>query len=218
MENFNNSKCFFMFEFEEECGLHVIKDLVKDSNDSRIYGFILYTDADSYVCKVLKDNDFWTALDKISGSNWPVFAVRPLDKLQFMQQSMRFSKAQGPSVSYMVNTSSKADSNLPIIRDFGLDVDNNLPCFVVFMWDDNDELQQMIINIEGRDIDSVYHSIEEIIKAVTNAEKAVEPQYKRTVNVFRNVISELEGLNFRHKFIRRGKIVNKMAEYLMLFN
>ena len=70
-----------MFPFEKECGLKIIKELVKgDKTLSRIYGFILYTDKDPYVAKVLRDEDFWNALDSISGANWPIFSVRPLRK------------------------------------------------------------------------------------------------------------------------------------------
>jgi hypothetical protein len=70
-----------MFSFEKECGLEIIKDIVKgDKTLSRIYGFILYTDQDPYVVKVLRDEVFWNALNSISGANWPIFAVRPLRK------------------------------------------------------------------------------------------------------------------------------------------
>lgn len=59
-----------MFSFEKECGLEIIKDLVKgDKTLSRIYGFILYTDQDPYVVKVLRDEDFWNALNSLSGAN-----------------------------------------------------------------------------------------------------------------------------------------------------
>ena len=48
-----------MISFEKECGLETIKNLVKgDKTLSRIYGFILYTDKDPYVAKVLRDEDF----------------------------------------------------------------------------------------------------------------------------------------------------------------
>lgn len=48
-----------MFAFQKDCGLRVIKDLVDgDANLSRIYGFILYTEKDPYVIKVLRDEVF----------------------------------------------------------------------------------------------------------------------------------------------------------------
>ena len=70
-----------MFALQKECGLEVIKGLVEgDKNLSRIFGFILYTEKDPYVAKVLRDEDFWKSLDGISGDNWPIFAVRPMEK------------------------------------------------------------------------------------------------------------------------------------------
>ena len=49
-------------------------------NRTLIYGFIMYTSAHPYITKVLRDDDFWNALDEISGENWPIFAIRPLTK------------------------------------------------------------------------------------------------------------------------------------------
>lgn len=65
-----------MFPLEmNDVGL--IRETAKESR-SRICGFIMYTKADAFVAKVLKDDDYWDSLDAISGPNWPIFAVRPL--------------------------------------------------------------------------------------------------------------------------------------------
>ena len=81
--NKDQSCCFFMVSIKNDCGLSDVKDLVECSpNLSRIYGFILYTEQDPYVAKVLRDDDFWKSLDSISGANWPIFAARPLKKGQ----------------------------------------------------------------------------------------------------------------------------------------
>lgn len=73
-----------MIPFDKECGLSLVKDIVRgDESLSRIYGFILYTDKDPFVAKVLRDEDFWQALNSISGPSWPIFAVRPLIKGSF---------------------------------------------------------------------------------------------------------------------------------------
>jgi len=73
------------------------------------------------------------------------------------------------------------------------------------------------IPIKGFNVDEVYHSIEEIVKVITKAEAAVLPQYKKTVNVFRNIVTELEALQFRHMVMRRGKIAYHIFEFLSSF-
>lgn len=203
-----------MVPFEKECGLKIIKDLVKgDKTLSRIYGFILYTDKDPYVAKVLRDEDFWNALNSISGTNWPIFAVRPLRKGHYSIPS----SGSSDMINYMVPTWDEPRANMQVLRDFGLKDTGNLPLFVAFMWDDTDELNQVAIPIEGKDIDTVYNSIEEIVKVVTKAESEVLPQYKGTVNVLRNIVTELKTLEFRHSVIKRGKIAFRLSEYLGLF-
>jgi hypothetical protein len=202
-----------MLDFEKTCGLKLIKDLVgEDKNLSRIYGFILYTEKDPYVAKVLRDADFWNALDSISGANWPIFAVRPLSEGQYKMPS-----SSGKAISYMVPTWDEPRANMPVLHDFGMKDSENLPLFVAFMWDDQDELNQISISITGNDVDSVYHSIEDIVKAITKVENDVEPQYKRTVNVFRNVVTEIKALDFKHKLIQRGKISFRISEFLGTF-
>jgi len=120
-------------------------------------------------------------------------------------------------VHYMVPTWDEPHKNMPVINDFGLKDTEKLPLFVAFMWDDNDELNQVAIPITGNDVDTVFHSIEEIVKVITKAEASVLPQYKRTVNVFRNIVAELVALQFRHTVIRRGKITFRISEFLRTF-
>lgn len=101
--------------------------------------------------------------------------------------------------------------------DFGLTSTEQLPLFVAFMWDDNDELNEVAIQIRGTDTDSTYNSLEEIVKVITRAENAVLPEYKQTVNVFRNVRAELESLDFKFKAIQRGKIAKRIVDFLGVF-
>lgn len=203
-----------MFDFQRTCGLELVKDLVEgDENLSRIYGFILYTDQDPYVAKVLRDEDFWNALDSISGANWPIFAVRPLSKGRYDKPSAYGSDC----VAYMVPTWNEPRKNMPVLSDFGLKDTEKLPLFIAFMWDDDDKLNQVAIPITGGDVDTVSHSIESIVKVITKTEAAVLPQYKRTVNVFRNIVAELDALKFKHMVIQRGKIAFRFSEFLSSF-
>ena len=203
-----------MFEFQQECGLELIKDLVKDEeNLSRIYGFILYTEKDPYVAKVLRDEDFWNALNTISGSNWPIFAVRPLREKQF---GAPYTRGEYQMIGFMV-AMDEPKGNIPIIKDFGLENTSDLPLFVAFMWDDNDNLNEVTIPIQGNSIDTVYHSIEEIVRAIARVENAILPEYKGSVNVFRNVKMELEHIRMKHTIIERGRILKKIADFCSVF-
>lgn len=204
-----------MVPFEKECGLKIVKELVEgESNLSRIYGFILYTEQDPYVAKVLRDDDFWSALDTISGSNWPIFAVRPLPKGNW---KLSPSSRGGNTTNFMVQTWDEPKANIPVLRDFGIKKTEDLPLFVVFMWDDDDNLNEITIPILGNNQEKVFCSLKEIVETIAKVEEAILPQYKGTVNVFRNVKAALEALAFRHTVINRGKILFRLAEFFNLF-
>ena len=196
-----------MFDVQNECGLRIIKELVEgDKNISRIYGFILYTPQHPYVAKVLEDRFFWEALDSISGSKWPIFAVRPLQ-----QGRMRVERGAPPGMmSMMIQTWDEPKENLSIIRDFGLEDSRDLPLFIAFMWDDNDDLHQISIHIHGSDKDTVYHSLEAIVREISQTEAKIQESYKRTPAVFREVSQQLEALKFKFRLVNRGKSLKKI--------
>lgn len=202
-----------MFDFQKDCGLQVIKELVKgDTNISRIYGFILYSEKDPYVAKVLRDEDFWKSLDAISGANWPIFAARPLQKGFFT------TKGFTPNgIGMLIQTWDEPIVNNTVLDYFGLQDSRDLPLFVAFMWDDNDNLNQVSIHINGNSVDSAYSSLKEIVTVISNVEAAILPEYKGTVNVFRNVKTAIEALDWRMKAANRGKVVAKIADFLRVF-
>ena len=202
-----------MFDFQKDCGLQVIKELVKgDTNISRIYGFILYSEKDPYVAKVLRDEDFWKSLDAISGANWPIFAARPLQKGFFT------TKGFTPNgIGMLIQTWDEPIVNNTVLDYFGLQDSQDLPLFVAFMWDDNDNLNQVSIHINGNSVDSAYSSLKEIVTVISNVEAAILPEYKGTVNVFRNVKTAIEALDWRMKAANRGKVVAKIADFLRVF-
>jgi hypothetical protein len=55
------------------------------------------------------------------------------------------------------------------------------------------------------------------VKVITKAEAEILPQYKGTVNVFRNIVTELNALKFKHTLIKRGKIAYRISEFLGTF-
>lgn len=202
-----------MVSIQKDCGLSVVKSLVEDDpNLSRIYGFILYTEQDPYVAKVLRDDDFWKSLDSISGANWPIFAARPLKKGQMVVKG----GGKG-SIGFMVQTWYEPIANKQVLEDFGIDDTQDMPIFVAFMWDDSDSLNAVMIPIRGNAVDTTYNSIREIVKTIADAEMAILPEFKGTVNVFREVRAELDGLKFKYKVKAFGKITQRIKELLELF-
>lgn len=202
-----------MLPIQQDYDLDFLKDMVKDKYLSRIYGFILYTRKNPYVVKVLRDDDFWNSLNDISGANWPIFAVKPHEQNHHVSRSYSVPGALG----FMVQTGVTLELNTKFLIDFGLSDYEDLPCFVAFMWDDNDNLQSITVPIRGNDISTVYSSIETIVRLISETESKILPEYKQNVEVFRNVSDQLKALEFKHDFKKSVCIGRKIIEFLKLF-
>ena len=203
-----------MLDFQKDCGLKLIRDLVKsDETLSRIYGFILYTEKDPYVAKVLQDDSFWNALDAISGTTWPIFAARPLKE---GHSELRGGGIPG-TMSMMVSVWEEPKSNYPILEYFDLDSSEKMPVFIAFIWDDNDELNQVAVPIRGNTMDDVYASLREIVKVISKVENDIKSENKQSVQVFRNVKMELEALNWKYNAKQKVKFVIKILDFLRFF-
>ena len=207
-----NAKCFFMCAIQEECDLQLIKQLVDDKNLSRIYGFILYTDKDLYVRKMLADKLYWEELDKKSGARWPIFTVRQLEKGHDEQIG-----AAPNGTSFMVKRWIEPPINMDVLHNFDIKSTEDLPLFVAFIWDKNDIVQSVSVSINGRSDSEVYNKVEEVVSAIARAENAVLPQYRQNEELFRNVKIELDALNFRYKANAIFKMAKKFIPLFKLF-
>lgn len=192
--------------------MQLIKQLVDDKNLSRIYGFILYTDKDLYVRKMLADKLYWEELDKKSGARWPIFTVRQLEKGHDEQIG-----AAPNGTSFMVKRWIEPPTNMDVLQNFDIKSTEDLPLFVAFIWDKNDIVQSVSVSINGRSDSEVYNKVEEVVSAIARAENAVLPQYRQNEELFRNVKTELDALNFRYRANAIFKMAKKFIPLFKLF-
>ncbi len=150
----------------EKLNLDVINDCCSKSN---IYGFILYSEINYNVVKVMRDADFINALSSISGPNWPILFVSPLEK-----KIVEFENAGiNGTVGYARCVSRETEYNKGALVFFGLNnSENDLPCFVVFSKDEKDPnaFSQRTYRIHDRTEDEVRHSLEEIVSTIADIE------------------------------------------------
>lgn len=180
-----------MFPLENN-DVELIRKVAKVSR-SRICGFIMYTKADAFVAKVLKDEDYWNALDAASGVNWPIFAVKPLST----RRKIEDCESEEQKLCYISRLREEPDENHKYLQFFNLDSSEKLPCFIAFYVNDENEVEQLICRIKGNSVNEVYKSIREIVDSISKAEKLILPEYKLSESVFREVAKNLNALCFR---------------------
>lgn len=187
----------FELDLKENIDFGIVKDLAGVST-SRICGFIVYSLKHANVAKVVRDEDYWNELNAISGPNWPIFCVRPL----------------------CAKCSTAADwrKNEDILKYFYLeDTDRDLPCFVLFAWDDNDNLCMNAYHIDDSSVESTHTSLRHIVTEISTAEETVLDEYKGTTSVYRNVSWVIDSLRVREQYCRLYQDVTSILNPLRLF-
>lgn len=178
----------------------------------RIYGFIVYTRAHSYITKVLRDEDFWNELDEISGPNWPIFATRPLE-----QGSYSFTKTSKSKSNFCCSMSAiwhEPNENKKVLEWFSIKKSEDLPCMVIFTWNDNDKLERFIWKLSNESENKAFNSIREVVNSVTQATHYILPEYRKSYSVYRNVLETLDAQLFRRGFINKATSIAKFKELI----
>lgn len=153
----------------EEFDLKVINECRCKSN---IYGFILFSKINYSVVKVMRDADFIDALHIISGPNWPILFVSPLEK-----KIIDFNgTGTNGTIGYSLCVSKETAYNKGVLDFFNLkNSESDLPCFVVFSRDINNPevFAQRTFRINGKTEDEVRQSLEEIVSTIADIEHTI---------------------------------------------
>jgi hypothetical protein len=200
-----------MFPLDKEFGLTELKRRCDDS-PARIFGFIMYTRCHSYIAKTLRDIDFWNELDEISGSNWPIFAVRPLAQ-GYYEPPIQSNPGE---FGMMVKTWNEPNENRKYLDVFSLNESKDLPCFVAFIWK-GDELEQITCKLSNRNLEEAFDSIREVVSVISETERQILPRYKRSLSVFRNVRKDIKAHFIRKKIRRNFKYFPYIYDFISKF-
>jgi len=150
----------------------------------RMCGFIVYSRKNPHVSQLLRDIDYWRELDAISGVNWPIFSIRPVaQKRTYTRNDARIDEADEARVRMCLDIE-----------------DEELPCFVCFMWDDQGNLRKISHKIDDRSLATTHADLKELVTRVSRVITDIQEDYIQSENVFRNVKVEVEAYNAQTKF------------------
>lgn len=178
-----------------------------DIAESRIFGFIMYTRRHSYVINALSDENKWNELDEISGANWPIFSVQPHEcsRRHSGNCNTLHTPDERPVFHMMLSTTYEPNDNRDLLELFSLNEMDDLPCFVIFIWKDDNTTERIVWKLKNDSADEVFKSIREVVEIVSNTESEVLPEYKKSENLYINVKKNVEAVLFRKRIVKTGK-------------
>lgn len=172
-----------MFDIREYIEGEILFEVAKES-PVRLCRFIVYSRKHPHVAKVLRDEDYWRELDAISGVNWPIFAIRPVN----------------PQGYYTRKDAMTDEANENAVRACLEMEDYEMPCFVCFIWDDQGNLKKISHRIDDRTLETTHTDLRNLVTRVADAINAIKPEYAQSENVFRNVKETVEAYNTQTTF------------------
>lgn len=140
-----------------------------------VFGVVLYTDEHPYIKKVLRDHDFWVALDEQSGPEWAIFSVKPQKgTYDFPNYNSK------PGVLYqMVAVWKEPRANKELIDYLGIDSTSDLPLLVLYTHTENGEILRIKWRIEETSQEDAYQSLSQGIKIIRKAIDGVLDENKK---------------------------------------
>ena len=136
------------------------------------FGLILYTDAHPHIKKVLADNDYWNALDKISSSRWVIFSIRAKPG----HYSYPNHRLPPGAIGMMIGVWKEPDENEYLLQEFEIKSTEKLPQLIVFAKGTNGEILSQSIRLDDFSKEKAYDSLKNAIKIISKAIDDVLPE------------------------------------------
>lgn len=165
--------------------LHNLTEHYRSDPDlADVFGIILYTDEHPYIKKVLKDDDFWLALDEISGTEWVIFSIKP-KKTSPNKSSIK----RKPGALYkMISIDKEPVENKELLDYLGINSSCRLPLLVLYTHDEDGEILKIEWKIDEESKDSTYNSLRRGIQLIRQAVDGVHDENKKySEGVFRAI-------------------------------
>ncbi|MHB8122928.1 MAG: hypothetical protein ACYDG4_12320 [Desulfuromonadaceae bacterium] len=178
------------------------------SSTPPLFGVILYTDAHANIKKTLRDQDYWSALDEISGTKWAVFAT-----LAF---AGKWGCPELPlgAMGMMVPVWKEPSANQELIETFELSDTKQLPVVVVFVLN-GDELQRRVVPLDDSTLDTAFTSMREVFIKIADAlDYIASENLNNPEGVFSAVDFALQDYKDKKNLKNAYRILKNLKEWL----
>lgn len=176
------------------------------------FGVILYTDKHPNIKKILMDNDYWAALDEMSGPKWAVFSIRA--------KSGHYTIPSFPAgtMGLMIPVWKEPSENELLLESFEIESTEKLPQLLVFAQGENGEILKHSIRLDDSSPEKAYNTLMTGIKIIAKAIEDISPENLKNPEGVYAAISLSISNHEQWQVIKKGILFCKwMVELLSLF-
>lgn len=138
---------------------------------ANLFGVLVFTDRHAHVKKMLRDTDYWAALDEMSGPKWVVFA-------SVAQQGYREAQGPPPGMLGMMQVVWKEPKeNLELLREFEIQSTEHLPALVVFAEANDGTLRKKVMTFDASSEQAALGELRKLMEAISTGLARMYPEY-----------------------------------------
>lgn len=181
-----------------------------NSSELKTFGIILYNEENPNIIKLLRDDDYWNALDKASGEKFIIFAIKPkkgFTKIPQMQEGI---------MGMLVPVWEEPSDNKEILDNFDLKSTKELPKFFIFT-KVGDVLLKKSITIDETNVDISLDQLKKIFQNIRDIIEKSDIREEHKVQIHDKIEHELEKHNFRKALLKADSFLGKIKKYISPF-
>jgi hypothetical protein len=125
-----------------------------------LFGIILFTEAHAHMVKMLKDRQYYAALDEISGDQVVVFAT------MLFRGEYEYPEPPPNSFAMMKQIWKEPKENEKVLSWFGVKDSRHLPMFVLFGVIEN-ELYHQNHPLQSASVEDAFNSLQQVLSAIS---------------------------------------------------
>lgn len=167
-----------------------LKQLLEHYEKYQLFGVILFTEAHPHVIKMLKDRDYYAALNEISGKQIAVFVT------MLFRGKYKYPSPPPGVLAHMVPIWKEPAENKKILTWFNIKDSRELPLFVLFTVD-SDKLYYQRYPLKSDSPQEVFNSLREVLSAI--AFRLQQNKNMDTIGVFKMAQWEIKKLRAKQK-------------------
>lgn len=210
----NKEQSFDAGSFEK----HIIETTKMHKKQGRAlaFAFIIYDFDNHTINQILKKEDYWSSLDKISGKNLSVFYINSKNDYYRRRQNEIFKEelrqreinAQKGFMSFLVPISKKPtplDNAVGLIKtELNIQDDIKLPAVLFFQTNEEEISDSFLIILKEEKLENAFLELRDHIRNAVDSLSEVKSEYHRNhQEIFNLIRNGVEGGKFT-KFVKKN--------------
>ena len=171
----------------------------KRTNRALAFAFILYNFKNPQIYKILRDEDYWRALNETSGRYLSIFYISQQDN--YFGQDLAESDGREQRGLHGLRT---REQLIPLLKPyFELEEKIELPTVLFFQEHDGLLTDYFLLGLDENKMEDSFIELQQYIQtAVDNLEKITKDNYRNSQEIFNQLKSGVEGQRLKRKIFR----------------